>query len=70
MSDLRLLKLSEVIDQVNLSRAHLYNLVAQGNFPAPLKFGKLSRWRSDEVDAWITSDAHPRAVLTADSAPK
>ena len=33
MSDLRLLKLSEVIDQVNLSRAHLYNLIAQGNFP-------------------------------------
>ena len=59
MTEVRLLKFSEVQELVNLSRSHIHRLMATGYFPRPIKIGRASRWRSDEIEAWITAD-HPR----------
>ncbi len=63
MTEVRLLKFSEVQELVNLSRSHIHRLMATGDFPRPIKIGRASRWRSDEIEAWITAD-HPRGKFT------
>jgi predicted DNA-binding transcriptional regulator AlpA len=40
-----------------LNRTRVYSLIRQGKFPRPLKFGKTSRWRKSDVDAWIAAEA-------------
>lgn len=32
-----------------LSRSHFYDLVRNGTFPAPIKFGRAALWRVDDV---------------------
>lgn len=35
-----------------LSDSHIYNLIAKGAFPKPIKCGRASRWRSDLIASW------------------
>ena len=50
----RLLRLPAVLERVGLRRSRLYELVAAGRFPAPVKLSNRAiAWPSDEVDAWI-----------------
>ncbi|BES86471.1 MULTISPECIES: helix-turn-helix transcriptional regulator [Pectobacterium] len=30
-----------------------YKLIQDGDFPAPVKFGRSSRWLKSEVEAWL-----------------
>lgn len=50
----RLLKISEVCNEIGLSRASIYRLMAARDrpFPKPLKIGFASRWALVEVNAW------------------
>jgi len=32
-----------------------YKLIKDGEFPKPTKFGRSSRWRKSEVEAWLQS---------------
>ena len=53
----RLLKQSEVLAAVGLSRMAVYKLRKAGGFPEPvttLGLGAL-RWRESDVQAWIAS---------------
>lgn len=55
-SDVRLLRLPDVLDRVGLSRSMVYSLAAAGQFPAPVRLSsRTSAWRSDDVQAWIDS---------------
>ena len=57
----RLMRLSEVLTLINLSRSSVYRLRRQGAFPEPLKIGaRAVRWRQSEIEAWIA--ARPRAT--------
>ena len=49
----RLLKLSEVMHRVGLGKTRIYELIANGLFPAPHKIFGASRWSEQEVVAWI-----------------
>ena len=62
MTDIRLLNFKQVQEKVNLTRGHIYRLINQDKFP-PIKIGRASRWRSDEIDNWVLGD-HPRAQIT------
>ena len=53
MAESRLIRLPEVLARVGVGRSKLYQLLKIGKFPAPRKIGKVSAWRSDDVDAWI-----------------
>jgi predicted DNA-binding transcriptional regulator AlpA len=41
-------------------RSRLYALIARGEFPAPLKIGKSSRWVRAEIDAWLSEQIAAR----------
>ena len=48
------LKLPQVIKVVSLSRASIYNYVAQGKFPKPIPLGGRSvGWLDSDIEQWI-----------------
>ena len=50
----RLLRLPEVEGLVGLRKSKLYDLVKQGQFPAPVRIGpRAVRWRLSAVQKWI-----------------
>jgi prophage regulatory protein len=53
-SSRRLMRLPAVLALVGLGRSRVYELMAEGRFPAPVKLSQRAiAWPSDEVDAWI-----------------
>ena len=52
MSD-PLLRITEVLEQTRVCRAKLYKMIADNQFPAPLKQGKSSYWPQSDVDTYI-----------------
>ena len=56
MTTRRLLDRHEVERMVRMSRSTLYEAMAAGEFPRPIRVGKRSvRWKEDEVLAWLES---------------
>lgn len=37
------------------SAKHLYHLIHEGKFPAPIKMGRASLWRMSEINSWLES---------------
>ena len=54
-TDLRAVRLPEIILRTGLSRTSIYRLMVEGKFPRHRRLShKVALWRlSDEVDAWI-----------------
>ncbi|RCN55826.1 helix-turn-helix transcriptional regulator [Acidiferrobacter thiooxydans] len=44
-------------EQFGCSPRKIQLLVAAGEFPAPIRIGRLIRWREEEVAAWVQSRA-------------
>jgi prophage regulatory protein len=60
------LKLSEVVQQVKLSKSQIFRLIGEKRFPAPVRLGeRASRFVESEVNAWI---AHRIAASRAKNA--
>ena len=53
----RFLRLCHVRERVPVCKSTLYELVAKGEFPAPLKIGRTSVWLASAVESWIASQA-------------
>jgi prophage regulatory protein len=57
---LSLLRLPEVIALTGMSRSTLYDRIAAGRFPEPLRLGtRMSRWRLGEIQHWLRQGAVP-----------
>ena len=39
------------------SAKHIYHLINEGKFPAPVKIGRASLWRLSEINSWLASHA-------------
>lgn len=53
-SERRILRRAEVEAKCGFKRAHLYNLISKGEFPAPRRIGvRAVGWDSLEVERWI-----------------
>lgn len=51
---MQLLRLPDVMARTALSRSAVYDLMAAGHFPRPVKIGgRLNAWPVTEIDAWI-----------------
>jgi prophage regulatory protein len=49
-----LLRLPAVLERVGLGRTAVYDAVAAGRFPAPIKLGRRCvAWPSDAIDQWV-----------------
>ena len=53
MTGERLLRISDVRVIVGLSERRIYELLADGQFPAPTRIGTAVRWSLLEVEAWM-----------------
>jgi predicted DNA-binding transcriptional regulator AlpA len=40
---------------LDIQKSTLYNYIKVGIIPAPEKFGRLSRWREDDINALIAA---------------
>jgi prophage regulatory protein len=58
----RLLRLSEVEQIINMKRSWVYDEVAHGRFPKPLKIGRASRWDSVAIDDYLADLAARQAA--------
>lgn len=53
MSEYKLLRLQEVIEQTQLSRSSIYFGIQKGSFPAPVKVAlRAVRWKSEDIETW------------------
>lgn len=48
----RLIRVTDVCEIVGLKRAAIYQRIARGDFPPPVKIGRASRWPEEQVLAW------------------
>ena len=67
----RLIRWPEVHDLTGLPKSTLYDYIAAGTFPAPVKLsedGRSVAWRESQVRAWIESrvTTRPTSVLGAE----
>lgn len=53
ISQLRVERLPEVMARVGMGRSWIYKQIAVGAFPAPIKIGRASGWRSTDIDRWL-----------------
>lgn len=56
MNGQRLVTMRELIKRVPFSRGHVYRLIHDGKFPAPIKLGdRRVAWLKHEVESWIAA---------------
>ena len=54
----RILRRKEVEQFIGLSRSSIYEAMAQGEFPKPIRIGKRAvGWRQSTIDAWLAERA-------------
>ena len=49
----RILRISDVVMYVGLSRSTIYFLIKSKAFPAPTKIGRCSCWLIVDIESWI-----------------
>ena len=49
----KLLRISDVVTIVQLSKGTIARLERLGQFPRRLKFGSCARWRTVDIDEWL-----------------
>ena len=52
---LKLVDLKFICEKTGLSRAFIYKLMSNEQFPKPLQLGRASRWYLIEFEAWLDS---------------
>lgn len=58
----KLYRLRELMEILGLSRSTIYKWMQVGRFPTPVDMGgRLSRWRSEDVEAWLLSKGKDKA---------
>lgn len=50
----KLLTLPDVEAAIGFKRSHIYALIKQDQFPAPVAIGASRRWKESDVQGWIT----------------
>ena len=61
LMDDQMVDMSFITQLTGLTDKWFYKLIKDGKFPKPTKFGRSSRWRKSEVEAWLQARiAQPR----------
>lgn len=58
----RLIRLPELTSRLGIGKTKLYALIGAGDFPAPIKIGKVSAWHSDAVETWLNRLAIQQSI--------
>tara|TARA_R110000772_G_scaffold127818_4_gene235213 strand:- start:42320 stop:42538 length:219 start_codon:yes stop_codon:yes gene_type:complete len=54
LGPVELWRMKRLEEATGLKQSRLYELVADGAFPPPVKLGRVSAWVSTEVQQWIS----------------
>lgn len=54
-----LVDVREVARLASCSTRHVFRLVERGLIPAPVKVGRLTRFKRDEIERWIDGGCRP-----------
>jgi prophage regulatory protein len=49
----KLIRLPDVLERVSLKKTAVYKMMAQDEFPRPVKIGTASAWVEQEITDWI-----------------
>lgn len=52
---MKLIRLPEVLDRVGLKKTAVYKMMAEEEFPRPVKIGTSSAWVEHEITEWIAA---------------
>ena len=55
-----LLTAEQAAGLVGVSRSHWWSLHSAGLVPLPVKLGRATRWRRDEIVEWVAAGCPPR----------
>lgn len=50
---LQRLRLSQVESLTGFKKSKIYELIREGAFPTPMKFGKSSRWSAGDIEDYL-----------------
>lgn len=53
--DRLLLKVQDVSRRTSISVRSLWRMVSAGTFPRPVRVGRSTRWRADDVRQWVNN---------------
>lgn len=57
---------AETAKFLSITRAHLYALLASGRFgPVPIKLGRRTLFKTNEVRTWVEQGCPPRTIWAA-----
>lgn len=63
-TEISFLRINTVLSQTGLARSTIYKLMAEGDFPQPVKItSKSSAWVSSEVNDWKVSRMEERKLV-------
>lgn len=64
---IRILRRSQVEDQIGLSRSSIYQMMSDGDFPLPIKIGKRAiGWKQQDIIDWLDNRKHTRHAFRED----
>lgn len=64
-SGIALIRKNQLLQNIPLAASTLYEEIAQGRFPKPIKIGRrASAWSVSEVKAWLDGKLYSRNVST------
>ena len=43
----------DTLDKQYITRSYLHEMLNEGSFPKPHKFGKTSRWLKSDIEQWL-----------------
>lgn len=63
--DEKLLPLPDVEASIGFKRSHIYDLIKQGKFPAPVAIGSSRRWTQSSIQNWIAEKIQQGLISSA-----
>jgi prophage regulatory protein len=61
-----LLSIKSVMLKIEFGPTKIYDMIAKGEFPAPIKIGAASRWSAADVNNWVEDQKRARCASGAD----
>jgi predicted DNA-binding transcriptional regulator AlpA len=56
--DVRFMRMKQLAKYTSLSRAYLYNLIKETEFPASIALNGIRMWEKSAIDEWLNRSIH------------
>jgi prophage regulatory protein len=57
---IKIIRLPAVLERVGLKRTAVYDRIKGGEFPKPIKLGRVSGWVESEIQEWLEKQVNER----------